>query len=304
MGVGFLKLDHEYIKKEYKEYNDYDEWGSNEHYTGQWNDEPKNSALRFQFDPNNVKFSINTKWKESAASDTAIQWEYDREGDEKPGKITMTLVFDDRVADPGTSSGGDSFGWRSAQRSAEILEAWATPIFHSTVQRLLVTYEQMQIATYDWPWDFKPPIFSKGDQLIEASEKRPKHFREIMGVQTATVSGLRMSPGAWHAPRPLLLHLFTSAPVKCVLTELELDIVAIDVNSGNPLSIEAKVTFEEWPDYNLGNGLVEDFETQTLETYKTLDAWTKAVQSGAIKQTLAPRWVDQAGTKGPVTGNR
>lgn len=325
MGIGYLKLDRSYITPE--------------HPAGQWIDEPENSALRFQFDPANVKFSINTKWKESdTANEMDIPWKHDHDGDAEPTKIMMTLMFDDRISAlevfpgptqdrPGTVGVESSVVQWSAQRSAEILEAWATPIVQPTVQRLLAPYEKEfkfgpPRGAVDWP-EGSINMFAmstgvtvgkvyKGgssdiyrEDPVKRAERQAADSRELMGVQTTTVGGLRMTAGSWHAPRPLLLSLFTGDPMKCVMTELELDIVAIDTDSGNPFSIAAHVTFEEWPDYDIGNHLLEEADPKkTLEEYKTIDAWTKAVQSGEVKQTLAPRWEIKTDAKGPVTVSR
>jgi hypothetical protein len=196
---------------------------------------------------------------------------------------------------------------RSAQRSAEILEAWATPIFQSTVQILGHTYEKEitpAFADHDWPEGQSINYYAAGagvvtarfghafgrDPFIQAQRDAAYSRGKMKRIKTATASGTRMSFGAWHAPRPLLLHLFTAAPIKCVLAQLEFDIVAIDIEAGNPISIEARVTLEEWENYNLGNKLVENIEAKTLEEYKTLRDWTNAVQSGIIRQKMEPKW--------------
>jgi len=289
MSVGYLKVNREYINPQ--------------HHTGKWDDEPENSELRFQFDPDKVKFSINTKWKEAEnANDLDIPWEYDRDRQAEPTKIDLTLRFDDRVAaPPGVSPGAGGVIQRSAQRSAEILEAWATPIFQSTVQVLGHTYEESvtpAFVDHDWPGGQSINMLAMGagvvparrDPLIQAQKDAAYSREKMKRVRTALVSGTRMSNGTWHAPRPLLLHLFTAAPIKCVLAQLEFDIVAIDIEAGNPISIEARVTLEEWENYDLGHGLLEDIREKTVEEYKTLDAWTKAVQSGIIRQKMEPKW--------------
>jgi len=319
MSVGVLKIDREYIAPE--------------HHDGKWIDEPKTSSLGFHFDPTDVKFTVNTKWKESdTANDLQIPWEHSQDSDADASRITLTLRFDDRVSEgPGVSpgrnaagwpiapSGGERVEWQSAQRSAEILEAWATPISQPVVQILARTYEEEITPAFggrDWPSGqsinflamgvFGIPqgagvISARGDPFIQAQKDAAYSRENMKRVRTSAVGGTKMSSGTGHAPRPLLLFLFTEVPIRCVVTELELRIIAIDVSSGNPLSIEALVTLEEHSE-EPRTGLREDMSKTPLEEYKTLQEWTRAVEAGVIKQTLEPRWQYKPGA--PVTGNK
>lgn len=309
MGVGFLKLNQKYINAK--------------HPDGQWVDEPQNSSLRFQFDPDDVKFSVHTKWEEAEKSNSFMQipWKYASSGSTDPNTIDLTLHFDDRINAPETSPGttsnrsgssgtGPSAAQWSAQRSAEILEAWATPIIQPTVHLLIARYEKefkWSPIISDWP-SGSINLFAMGAGVVTASGdydlRKNQYSREKFGTQEATIQGTRMGDD-WHGPRPLLLALFTIDSIQCVLTALELEIVAIDTGTGSPLAIDAHITLEEWVPADLGNGLyVADDSKQVLEEFKTISSWNKAVMSGKLKETVPPDWTIKVDAKGPVVGER
>jgi len=300
MGVGFLKLNQEYINPS--------------HPDKQWVDEPQNSSLRFQFDPDDVKFSVHTKWEEAEKSSSFMQipWKYTSGDSADPNTIDLTLHFDDRMVPdkPGSSGTGPSASVWSAQRSAEILEAWATPIIQPTVHLLIARYEKefkWSPIISDWP-SGSINLFAMGAGVVTASGdydlRKNQYSREKFGTQEATIQGTRMSDD-WHGPRPLLLSLFTVEPIKCVLTALELEIIAIDTGTGSPLAIDAHITLEEWVPADLGNGLyVADDSKQVLEEFKTISSWDKAVMSGKLKATVPPNWTIKVDAKGPVVGER
>jgi len=309
MGVGFLKLNRESINAK--------------HPDGQWVDEPQNSSLRFQFDPDDVKFSVHTKWEKAEKSSSFMQipWKYTSSGSADPNTIDLTLHFDDRMVPdkPGSSGTGPSAAQWSAQRSAEILEAWATPIVQPTLQLLLARYEKefkaMPRLLY-WPQTRNKSlsVMIASDMLKFISYITSVHVTSIIPVppppddrfltQETTVQGRRMSD-QWHGPRPLLLSLFTVEPIKCVLTALELEIIAIDTGTGSPLAIDAHITLEEWVPAELGNGLYDAVDPkQVLEEFKTILSWNKAVMSGKLKETVSPDWTVKLNSKGPVVTTR
>jgi len=282
MAIGYVYLDPNYIDERHWEYK--------------WHDEPENSRLLFHFDPSDIKFDVKTKWKpgnkdRDVNGELEIPWLY--EDDTSPSVLGMKLMFTDyaesseivptegKTRRVDTNRSGRTAV--STQRSLEILEAMSLPIREKWYQEL----DQKiigPIAVSEYFWEIRKLEGKKGpisvEELTEAGGKQRLH-----AVDTTQVTGNRLVDHVWHPPRPLILKLITQEDFRCVIQNLEIDIIAIDNMTGHPTVAIANVEFVEWPDYRgtVGNGLVVA-ANEKVDEVTSLKEWTKKVQSGEIRE--------------------
>lgn len=307
MPIGFLQLDPEYIERDYPGVKN------------RWFDEPKNSVVAFQFDPADVKLVIPTKWKDDkpeTATLLQIGMNYDRETTENQDRIDIKLIFSDVVLNRGTISHDQlaltkrkpnelPAGVPNTQRSLEILEAMALPVTGRAAQVIESVYFRYsgaavtQIAQQDYRtlrslsvWDRLYPRRARPTVPPSLSES----FFGPTG-EKITVKGKRLVL-APHPPRPLVLHLITPNPFKCVLQGLEIEILNLDNITGAPIVATVKVKlvafnreiFEDGYDgliqsktINLGEQNEENEEALSLED------WNRKITSGAnVIATVPP----------------
>jgi hypothetical protein len=288
MAIGTLVLDQEYVNYLHPE--------------RRWRDEPENSVLVFHFDPAEVKFDMKTGWKKgdpTTVSDFRIPWDWEGKG--SPSMLRLKLLFTDQVL--GTmhlrnKSTLDDLSNRwvreahrtSCQRSLEILEALALPILDEKIQYIGGTYERVKEFQRPSP----VPVFVTQRNSWERWEL--KYERHILRPENPytfeqTEVGGRRLVKAWHPPRPLLLKLVTEDEWKCVIQDLDIEIITMDDETGNPTVAEATVNLAEFDSSFAESGydgmLIP--ESKNIEEELSLDKWKKQVNSGEVKELIEPK---------------
>lgn len=288
MAIGSLILDPDYFN-----------W---QHPVRQWEDEPENRIVVFHFDPSDVKFEMRTGWKKgepTSVGDLDIPWDWEGKG--SPSVLKLKLLFTDlvqgtRELQANASVDDVSSRWvreasrRSTQRSLEILEAMALPMLDGKIQYISGIYERVK------EFERRSPVPVFVAQRASWATWERKRAETLLRPETpysfeqTEVIGRRMVK-SWHPPRPLLLQLFTEERWKCVLQNLDIEIMTMDDTTGNPTVATANVVLAEFDssfEESGYDGMLTP-ESKNIEEELSIEEWTKQVNSGEIKQRIAPK---------------
>lgn len=290
MAIGMLRLDETYISQALPEAH------------RKWLDEPEHAYVLFQYDPDEIEWNINSKWKmneEEVDPFKEIPWEYTDEAE--PTTMSLKLVFDDLMGyDTSQRQPTDKVPGplqaHPTQKSLEILEAMATPIRATHLVRLKLQYQQR--VTLDRQY-VKNERFVQGNAYPPPEEAGYRHdawynlyhLRHINSAwydETVTKQGLFLDDGYWHPPRPLLLSL-TERPYDdwgCQLKDLEIDLTSFGRN-GSPSGAIVTVTLMETLGLPApGSGLVRPQET--INDSSGIEAWSSKVANGQFLRYEVP----------------